>query len=311
MLYLILAVLLILLAALFAYCRAFFSFKKAYNYRKLPIKNPKEEEAERIYQMIDDIEGRTPDQTFTILARDKTRLHGRYYHVADGAPIHIQFHGYRSSGYRDFCGGTKLARELGYNTLVVDQRAHGKSGGRSITFGIREREDCRTWTEFAGKVFGKSTPIFLSGVSMGAATVLMASELPMAANVVGIIADCPYSSPKDIIKKVCAKDMKLPVFLAYPFVWLGALLFGRFRIRGGARQAVENTKIPICLIHGEADGFVPCDMSREIAAHASGRCELHTFAGAQHGMSFIADEPRYRQIIEKFSKDCLDHPWNI
>ena len=252
-----------------------------------------------------------PFETLRITSHDGLTLTGKYYHLRDGAPLQIQFHGYRSSGYRDFCGGTKLARELGYNTLVVDQRAHGKSGGRSITFGIREREDCRTWAEFAGKVFGKSTPIFLSGVSMGAATVLMASELPMAANVVGIIADCPYSSPEDIIKKVCAQDMRLPVWLAYPFVCLGALLFGRFRIRGGAVQAVENTRIPLCIIHGEADGFVPCDMSRKIAAHATGRCELHTFENAEHGMRFIVDEPRYRRIIEQFSRDCLENPWNI
>lgn len=296
----------VLCCAFFAYWRAFFSYRKHYNYRKLPIKNQKNEVHARIHTMIDDIERQSPSKTFTILSKDKKRLHARYYHIADGAPLHIQFHGYRSSGYRDFCGGTKLARELGYNTLVVDQRAHGKSGGRSITFGIREKEDCRAWAEFAAETFGRETPIFLSGVSMGAATVLMASELSINAKVVGIIADCPYSSPEEIIKKVCGQDMKLPIKIAYPFVVLGALMFGRFRIRGGAMQAVQNTNIPICIIHGQADTFVPCEMSRQIAESAKSKCELHIFEGAGHGLSFIVDEPRYRDIIEKFSKECLE-----
>ncbi len=295
----------ILLCVLFAYCRAFLSYKT--DYRKLPIKNQPKEVFRRIHTMIDAIEAQTPTQTFFATAKDNVRLYARYYHIADGLPLHIQFHGYRSSGYRDFCSGTKLAREVGYNVLVVDQRSQGKSGGKSITFGIREREDVRVWAEFAAKTFGEDTPIFLSGVSMGAATVLMASELKMEANVVGILADCPYSSPEEIIKKVCAKDLKLPTKVAYPFVYLGALLFGRFRLQGGAVQAVQNTDIPICIIHGQSDDFVPCTMSEKIAENARGTCELHLFEGAGHGLSFIVDEPRYRDILINFSRKCLEN----
>ena len=64
---------------------------------------------------------------------------------------------------------------------------------------------------------------------MGAATAMMTSgcdDLPP--NIVGIIADCGYTSAKDIIKKVIS-DMKLPADILYPFAKLGAKLYGRFQ----------------------------------------------------------------------------------
>ena len=99
---------------------------------------------------------------------------------------------------------------------------------------------------------------------MGAATVLMASELNLPENVVCIIADSPYSSPKAIIRKVC-RDRHLPDWLAYPFIRIGAKIFGGVSIEEcSAEDAVRNARIPILLIHGEDDRFVPCQMSKRI-----------------------------------------------
>ena len=242
-----------------------------------------------------------------IMSHDGLRLFGRYYHVADGAPLHIQFHGYRSYAMRDFCGGNPLVRERGHNTLVVDQRAHGRSEGHTITFGIKERQDCLLWTEYAARRFGRGTPIFLSGVSMGAATVLMATELPLPENVVGVIADCPYSSPRAIIRKVIGY-MRLPVSLAYPLVCFAGMLFGRIfgLSRVSAVEAVRSARVPILLIHGEDDTFVPCDMSREIHAARPDLIRLETFAGADHALSYMTDPDRYREISVEFSTFCLE-----
>ena len=63
-------------------------------------------------------------------------------------PVQIQFHGYKSSALLDFCGGSKLASKIGHNALVVDQRSHGKSEGKAITFGIEERKDCMAWINY-------------------------------------------------------------------------------------------------------------------------------------------------------------------
>lgn len=232
-------------------------------------------------------------------------LSGRYYHVADGAPLDIAFHGYRSSGLTDFCGGAELSREMGHNLLLVDQRAHGRSQGRTISFGIRERYDVLSWVEYALDRFGQDTKILLYGISMGASTVLMASELSLPGNVKGIVADCPYSSPARIIMSV-ARRMRIPAGVAAVFSWVGARVFGGFDLREtDPVRAVRQAAVPILLIHGESDGFVPCDMSAEIQRSNPRKVYRCTFPGADHGISFLVDRPRYRQIVRDFSDKLL------
>lgn len=245
-------------------------------------------------------------EAVTITGHDGHKLFARYYHTQDDAPLQIQFHGYKSSAYVDFCGGRYLACKVGHNALVVDQRSHGKSDGTTITFGIRERKDCLSWINYACERFGKDIPIILSGLSMGAATVLMASDLELPDNVKGIIADCPYSSPKEIICKV-GKDMHFPPKLMYPFVKLGAFLFGHFNLEeSSAVAAVSNAKIPILLIHGEDDRFVPCEMSRAIHNARPTHSTLVTIPNAGHGLCYMVDPKRYEEAIMEFVRSILD-----
>lgn len=292
---------LILLISYYAYRRAFYA--KSKNPSEYKVKLPEGEIYQNEYdraiafiKVLDEID----HEKVTILSRDGTLLSARYYHVSDGAPIHIEFHGYRSRATTDFCGINVLVRDLGHNTLLVDQRAHGNSGGKSITFGIKERYDCLDWVNYVTNRFGTDTKIILSGLSMGGATVLMASELDLPENVIGIMADCPYSSPKEIIKQEC-KKMKLPAALAYPFIRLGAIIFGRFDpSAANAKDAVSKTKIPILIIHGEDDDFVPCSMSREIYDSCASDKTLVTIPKASHGISYIIDRPLYENKVSEF-----------
>ena len=257
----------------------------------------------RMRELIEELE-LIPYERVQIRSHDGLTLSARYYHFKDGAPVQIQCHGYKGVPVRDFCGGHKLAREKGHNVLLIDQRAHGDSEGNTITFGILERKDVLSWIEYVNGRVGKNVPVILTGISMGAATVLMAASLPLPENVVGIVADCPYSSPSAILKKV-SSDMKLPPALTYPFLQLGARLFGGFHLEEtSAVEGAKNSKVPILLIHGEDDRFVPCDMSREIAA-ASKHCRLQTFEGAGHGISFMIDEARYAQLTSQFIDEQL------
>lgn len=235
-----------------------------------------------------------------IASFDGLRLNARYSHTKDGAPVQILFHGYRSIAMRDCAGGFMLAKKMGFNVLVVDQRAHAKSSGRVITFGICERKDCVSWAEYVMNRFSSDIPIILSGLSMGAATVLMASELKLPNNVVAIMADCPYCAPEAIIHKVC-RDRHIPATLACPFIRLGARLFGKFKLRQcNAENAVKKATVPILLIHGEDDRFVPCEMSKRIFAACAPYAELHTFPGAGHGLCYMTDPLRYEMIVTKF-----------
>ena len=290
--------------AYYCYRRIFYAAPKKKNgLIKLPSGGQYEVNRDKMLSLIDEMRA-IPFETVYITSFDGLNLAGRYYHVKDGAPVHIQFHGYKGWAYRDFCGGNKLARERGCNTLVVDQRAHGMSEGNTISMGINERFDCLSWINYICERFGRDVKIVISGVSMGATTVLMAAGLGLPENVIGIIADCPYSSPKEIIMKVCS-DMKLPERLMYPFVRLGAKLYGHFDLEAAdAAEAVCHAKVPILLIHGEDDRFVPCSMSQKIferfkEANPDGNMLFETFPGAGHGISFMEDEVRYGRIIDK------------
>ena len=245
-------------------------------------------------------------ETVSISVGKKKELYATYYHVADNAPLHIQFHGYKGNYLRDFCGGNKLARDMGHNTLVIQQRGHTKSFGRTISFGIKERHDCLSWIKYANERFGDKTPIILSGISMGGATVIMASEMDLPNNIACIIADCPYISPKEIIMRE-AKRMKYPAKLIMPFIRLGGALFGGFDLfESDALRAVKNAKCPILLIHGEDDRFVPCDMSREIYENSDkSKTRLVTFPSAAHGMSYVVDTERYTKEVESFVSNAL------
>lgn len=246
-----------------------------------------------------------PFEEVSITSHDGKKLYARYYHAADGAPVQLQFHGYKGSIFRDFCGGSKLALKIGHNALVIDQRSHGKSEGTTITFGIHERRDCLAWIQYAIKRFGENVPIILCGVSMGAATVLMANDQELPENIKGIIADCPYSSPKEIIKKV-GQDMHFPPTLMYPFVKLGAYLFGHFDLEEmDAVRAVKQAKTPVLLFHGDDDRFVPCSMSRKISEACTSPVTFEVFPGAGHGLCYMVDVKRYEDATIRFIDSIL------
>ena len=117
---------------------------------------------------------------------------------------------------------------------------------------------------------GENVKIFLWGVSMGGATVLMSLDLPLPKNVLGVVSDCPYTSPEAIIKLV-GKKIKMPVALLFPFLRLGARLFGGFRLgEVSAEKSVLKSEKPVLLLHGAEDTFVPCEMSEKMANDARG-----------------------------------------
>lgn len=293
--------LLVLGASYYAYRVAFYVSPR---YKKDPSDQELHDKQEVLCMCIQRLH-ELPYEPVTVTAKDGKKLFGRYYHNADGAPVQIQFHGYRGSAMRDFCGGTAFARKLGHNALVVDQRSHGHSEGNTITFGVRERYDCQSWADYAYKRFGKDTPLILTGVSMGATTVLMASDLDLPETVCGIVADCPYSSPQDIITKV-AGEFGLPRKPAAALCSLGALLFGHFRMNGSSALAsVQKTHLPVLLLHGEADQLVPCHMSHEIYDACSAEKEIQTFPGASHGMCYLEDPQRYEATVGEFLSRCL------
>ncbi len=234
-----------------------------------------------------------PHEDMQITSHDGLTLRGKYYEFAPGAPIELMFHGYRGNADRDLCGGVQRCFKLGRSTLIVDQRACGTSDGHVISFGINESKDCHRWVAYLIRRFGPDVKIILTGISMGASTVMLAAGQALPENVVGVLADCGFTSAEDIIK-IVIKRMRLPPNLAYPFVRLGARLFGHFDLDSDSSlEAIKRCRLPLMLVHGEGDDFVPCWMSRRIYEVCPSPKTLFTVAGAGHGLAYLEDTEGY------------------
>ena len=220
--------------------------------------------------------------------------------------IVICVHGFTGSGKKDFASLAQAYYKNGYNVLLVDNRAHGQSEGKYVGFGVLDRLDLRNWVKYVINRFGSNVQVFLHGISMGAATVLMASSI-MPKNVRGIIADCGFTSVYEIFEYVLKRDYHLPKF---PIIYLTNIMS---KIRAGYGYKDVNTTaeiarsdIPILFIHGENDEFVPLWMTMKNYSHCKAYKELFIVRESEHAESHYIDKKGYERriltFIEKISK---------
>lgn len=231
---------------------------------------------------------------------DGLTLRGKYFEFEKGAPIDLLFHGYRGWAERDLCGGVERCFMLGHNVLVVDHRASGESEGHIITFGINESRDCEAWVDFILREIDPEAKIYLGGVSMGAATVMIAAGRELPEQVKAAVADCGYTSAREIIQKVI-RELKLPPKLLYPFVKLGARIFGHFDLEEATPiDAMKQAKIPVIFFHGDTDAFVPFAMSKQNFEACVTQKKLVTVKGAGHGLAYPKDPKQYVKELRDF-----------
>ena len=256
-------------------------------HRRIPSREQYQKYRETTLRYIDELES-LPCESVSVISCDGLKLTGRYYEGDDSLPLAVCIHGYKSTGIRDFCAGFRILRKHGFPVLLADQRGHGDSEGTTICFGIREYNDVCTWANMFS-----NREIVLFGVSMGASSVLMAADR-LPSNVRCIIADSPYDSAAEIIAKV-AKDRKLPAGILMPFIALAARLYGGFSIyEKTASEAVSSSDIPVLVIHGQRDAFVPSYMSKNIPG------KHIIFSDADHCMSCMVHPEEYDKQIMDF-----------
>ena len=236
---------------------------------------------------------------------DGLKLHGTWFPAKEGekeiTKAVICFHGYSSCGMNDYVGLSDYYMRNGYSMLILDERAHGKSQGEYVGFGCLDRKDALKWIDWVCARCGRQVQIVLHGISMGAATVLMTTGLPLPSQVKGVISDCAFTSPKEVFTHVLRSMYHLP---AFPMIQISDFVNRKKAGYGldecNAAREVRKAKIPALLIHGSADTFVPCRMCEDIYENYASDKRKLIIEGAAHAESYYKDMGAYENAMNEF-----------
>jgi len=242
-----------------------------------------------------------PLEHITVKARDGITLHAdMLYAEGESKGIVVSHHGYTSMNFANSAIAV-FFNKLGYDVLLVDNRAHGKSEGQFVGFGILDRHDCIEWIKLMNEKYGKKD-IILYGVSMGASTVVMAagsSELPD--NVKAVISDCAFTSPYDVFAHIMKRDYHMAEF---PVMNINDAICRKKAGYGfkdySTLEAVKTSKTPILFIHGEKDDFVPTWMTEKNFEACNAPKDKLIVGNAGHGASYYENTELYESKIKEF-----------
>ena len=237
-----------------------------------------------------------------VVADDGVKLHAYYMDAA--APslrTAIVVHGFVVNQMNVMMLARMYRDSLGYNVLLPALRHHGKSGGKEVQFGWKDRLDLLRWAEVAHGIFADTLQVF-HGESMGAATVMMASGEQTPPYVRGFIEDCGYTSVWDIMTH-CQENLlhlKAEPTLSraskkcrerYGWDWHEA---------SSVNQLAKCSK-PRLFIHGNADPLVPVWMAQTCYdAKVVGYRELWIAEGSGHSWAYPDHPAEYVARVRSF-----------
>ncbi|MDR1540713.1 MAG: alpha/beta hydrolase [Clostridiales bacterium] len=211
----------------------------------------------------------------------------------------VVVHGYSGTGF-EMNSIAKRFHDMGFNVLLPDCRGHGKSEGSYIGMGWHDRMDILGWVEKITSLDPKSN-IVLYGLSMGAAAVLMASGEQLPKNIKCLIEDCGYTSVDDEFSYHLKENLHLPKFpLMNALDWLCSKKNGYHLKEASAIEQLKKCKIPILIIHGEMDRFVPTDMAYKLYNAAECPKEIFIVPNAGHGVSEAVSRQLYWERVSGF-----------
>lgn len=220
----------------------------------------------------------------------------------------IFFHGYRGSVLLEWSSLIHLFYDHGYNIFSIHERANHDSEGKYFTMGPKEKDDLACWVNYLSS-FDKDSKICLFGHSMGGHIVLLGLGEKLKDNVKCAISDCGYASLKDEIiftgkNLVNLKSTKFLVSIGELYI----KIFHKMSLKETTMDSLKKASIPICLIHGSGDKFVPfynLDLNYNAIKKGTYK-EKHVFIGAAHCSSESLDMNRYHKIVLDFVDKFID-----
>lgn len=239
----------------------------------------------------------------TIKSRDGLTLHGDFLpSEVQSDKLAICGHGYTGCGLKDCASIAVFFHRMGYNCLIVDHRAHGKSEGDYVGFGILDRFDMKAWVDFMERRFNGNVRIALYGVSMGATIAIMTAGISsLSPCVKAVVADCAFTSPYDVFAHILKRDYHMPPF---PIMNINDMLC-RKKAGYGFRDystldAVKSTGIPMLFIHGRDDNFVPLYMSEQNYEACRSPKDIFIVDNAAHAASYYESKEAYEAKVKNF-----------
>ena len=244
--------------------------------------------------VIDAVEWLESGELWEMTSFDGLKLRGRFHKNGDSHTYAICCHGYKNHRMQDISNQAKHFYELGHNVFAGHARGHGLSEGGYIGMGFFERRDIVGWIDRIVQM-DPEAKIFLYGVSMGGATVMVTSGEELPDNVKCVINDCGYSSIWDEFSYhiVCSYG-----FHVYPTLLISQMIAERrygfgFKEKSALEQ-VAKTKLPFLFIHGDKDDFVPYIMMRPLfEACASEDKKSVTIKDSAHAENYYTDAETY------------------
>lgn len=199
--------------------------------------------------------------------------------------------------------------DRGYNVLLIDLRTHGKSEGNYVTLGAKESEDVIQWAKWLSKRTNNSK-IVLDGVSLGASTVLnCAGKSTLPANVVGIVADCGFSSPYEQCRYMIFGRNKKKGKFSTEVARLYAKILCKYDMKKDCPiENIKNAKVPVLIIHGDSDDFVPTHMAREIYDAYNGEKDILINHCVGHALSTVLATDRVHKKLDEFLNKVIMQP---
>lgn len=264
------------------------------------------EEAQRTYDWLQGLPVGFEDVEVT--SDDGVRLAGHALACCPDSPRWVVFaHGYNDNWRAGLAFARRYA-EAGCNLLLVDLRAHGESEGDWVGAGWLDRRDLVAWCRWVADRAGEDARVVLAGISMGAASAIMAcGEDDLPEQVRACVADCAYDDFWDTaVGVVSSGSLGTPPMPAHPVLDIARLLL-RLR-RGGydvasakPLDAIARSGAPVLLVQGEDDRVVPAHMADALAAAAAGEGhELVKVPSAGHCCAVFADPDLYWNAVGAF-----------
>lgn len=239
-----------------------------------------------------------------ITARDGTRLAGHWAPVKEPKRALLAVHGWRGGWTQAFGMMADFLEEQGCSVLYIDQRGTNGSEGDHIAFGLLERQDCADWLNWLAERC-PGLPLYMIGMSMGGTSALMAAGEPLPDTLRGIIADSAFTSPKAILEHVTRNNLHLP----FGSKAAEAAFRRKLGMAADACSTVEVLKrcrVPVLLVHGGKDRFVPADMAFENYRACAGPRRLFVVPGADHVGCWFTDGEGYRRALTDLWRE-YDH----